>query len=310
MTANQGRQSGSPPFTLRQLQFFVAVADAGSISGAAGRLFVSETAVSLAVSQLEKVLGTRLLIRRRAHGVELTAAGDSVLRSARHLLAQASDLHEELSGTGAVRGSVNVGCFPSLGPTLLPLLMHDFLAAYPEASMSFHDGPMEQMEQHTLVGSLDLMISYDVSLSAGFHKVVLSSHRPGVLISANHWAAQQEGPVSVLDLAAEPFIALETPLSVEHRNLVFQAAGTAPWIRYSSENFETVRSLVGRGFGWTMLLQRPHTNVTHEGTHVVQRELAYPAVDPVSVVLAWSKAVPLSRAATAFVEFASSQSMG
>lgn len=308
IVAGQGTVGRSgPPFTLRQLQIFVAVADAGSISGAASMLFVSQTAVSLAVGQLEKALGVSLLVRRRALGVQVTATGESVLRSARTMLAQAGDLHEEFSGSGALRGSVSVGCFPSLGPSFLPILMHGFLAAYPNASVSFRDGPADEMEEKTLSGVLDLMITYDVSLSADFHKVVLKTHKPGVLVSADHWAAQQEEPISVLDLAKEPFIALDTPLSAEHSAMMFQAAGIAPWIRYRSQNFETVRSLVGRGFGWTMLLQRPLTDVTHEGTTVVQVELVYPVVDPVPVVLAWSKAFPMSRTAAAFAEYVTRQ---
>ena len=83
------RAEGVPAFTMNQLAAFVAVAEAGTLSGAAERLHVSASALSAAVTELERALQTQLLHRRKAKGVTLTPAGELVLPRARHLLYQA-----------------------------------------------------------------------------------------------------------------------------------------------------------------------------------------------------------------------------
>ncbi|MDN5874647.1 MAG: LysR family transcriptional regulator, partial [Sinobacteraceae bacterium] len=62
-------------FTLKQLRYFLAVAEHGSVTAAAEALYVSQPGVSAAVTQLEQFLDVQLLVRRKARGVELTPAG-------------------------------------------------------------------------------------------------------------------------------------------------------------------------------------------------------------------------------------------
>lgn len=300
----------APPFTLRQLQIFVAVAEAGSISTAARKLYVSQTAVSMAVSELERALDAKLMIRRRAHGVQLTPTGESIILLARALLAQADELYGEATGPGTVRGTVSVGCFPSLGPTLMPSLIHDFLTSYPEANISFSEDQAERLEQGVLSGSLDMMITYDIGLRSNLEKITLRSHQLGVLLAEEHRMARGTEPLDVSALGSEPFVMLDSPLSVQHAESIFHAAGISPEIRYRSQNFETVRSLVGRGFGWSLVLQRPATGLTHEGRRVVVREVGNPRPEPVPVVIAWAKTVPLSRTARTFIESSRSRHPG
>ncbi|GGJ60308.1 helix-turn-helix domain-containing protein [Streptomyces brasiliensis] len=80
-----------PSFSLRQLHVFVAIAETGAISRAAERLLVSQSSVSLALTELERTLRTTLCVRRRAHGVQLTPAGEAVLTHARLLLRRRSN---------------------------------------------------------------------------------------------------------------------------------------------------------------------------------------------------------------------------
>lgn len=298
---------GAPPFTLRQLQIFLAVADAGSISAAAGRLWISQTAVSLAVTQLERTLGARLMVRRRAQGIQLTPTGRSVAPLCRAILAQAQSLYEEASGDGVVRGAVSVGCFSSLGPSLMPSLLQAFLSAHPEARLHFREDQLDRLAPDVVAGTLDLMLTYDIGVPPELERVPLASCRAGVMLPEDHWAAREPGPVDLRELAAEPFVSLDLPLAVQHVDSVFRAAGIGPQIRYRSQNFETVRSFVGRGLGWAITLQQPETDLTHEGLRVVVREVGFPALAPVRVVAAWSGAAPLSRAAQAFLDLARSR---
>src|SRR4051794_29305066 len=99
--------------TLRQLEYFVAVAEHGSIAAAAGALPISESAVSVAISELESIVGVRLLHRVRARGVTLTAAGIALLPEARSLVARARELERTAADAG---GAVAGGMQGALGP--------------------------------------------------------------------------------------------------------------------------------------------------------------------------------------------------
>ena len=86
--------------SFRRLAHFVAVVEAGTISGAADRLFMSQSAVAGSVTELERALEADLLIRRRGRGVSLTPTGAEVLSRARSLLAGAAELNDLAHGQG------------------------------------------------------------------------------------------------------------------------------------------------------------------------------------------------------------------
>lgn len=87
--------------SLRQLSYFVAAAEAGTMTGAGAALHVSQSAVSLGLAELERQLGVRLVLRRRAHGLTLTAAGRELIGPARALLRLAEELRAGGGSSGA-----------------------------------------------------------------------------------------------------------------------------------------------------------------------------------------------------------------
>jgi DNA-binding transcriptional LysR family regulator len=100
-------------YTLRQLQYFVAVSQAGTLNEAASRCHVSPPALSLAISELERNLGVKLLVRRRSKGTRLTPGGSLILKLAESLLAQARDLQENADAeSGGCRGRQSSGRLP------------------------------------------------------------------------------------------------------------------------------------------------------------------------------------------------------
>jgi DNA-binding transcriptional LysR family regulator len=119
-------------FTLRQLEYLVAVGEAGTIAEAAHRLNVSSPSISAAISQLEAEFGVQLFVRKPAHGLSLSAAGRLFLNEAKLLLRQghnlynvAHELQHELSGT------LSVGCMVTLAPVMAPELCKSFMDAHP-----------------------------------------------------------------------------------------------------------------------------------------------------------------------------------
>ncbi|WP_019808700.1 LysR family transcriptional regulator [Saccharomonospora halophila] len=297
-----------PAFTMRQLSAFVAVAETGTISGAAERLFISQSAVSMAITELEKALRAQLCVRRRAHGVQLTPTGEAALARARAILHQSAELESELGGVrGELTGPISLGCYPTVGPTVLPMLLSEFTTRHPGVSVEFHERTLDQLQRGLERGELDTVIAYDLDLPERWRTAVLTERRPTVLLPGAHPLAHSDEPLDLTALAAESMVLLDTSPSSNHAMRMCGRAGFTPRISYRTSNFETVRALVGRGLGWTLMLQRPRTAITYEGMEVVSREVATPALDPVALVIAWQQDAMLSRVAREFIRFAAAR---
>jgi DNA-binding transcriptional LysR family regulator len=290
-----------PKFTLRQLEYFIAVAEAGTISEAAIRLHVSQPGLSQALSDLERVLDVQLTVRRKAHGVTLTATGAQVLRHARDLMSRAEDLESIAAGGDVLSGSLQLGCYVTLAPTALPPLLQGFTDLHPGVDITFVEDTQDLLQQRLLRREIDLAILYDMELEPEMTHAVIDSVRPHILLPAKHPLAR-EPHVSLADLAGEPQVLLDAPPSSHNTLAIFHRFDLAPDVRYRPRTFELTRALVGRGLGYALLVQRPANDRTYEGTRVVIKEIAED-VDDARVVIAWPKAVQLNRRAAAFVEF-------
>lgn len=294
-----------PSYSLRQLQYFVTVADAGTIRAAAARLHVAESAISVALTDLERTLRVQLMVRRRAHGIMLTPSGRTTLRLAKVLLHQAHELEAEASGSGAaLTGPLAIGCYPMLGPTILPRLLAGFSVLHPGVAIDFHEDTQDSLHRRLTDGELDLAIMYDLDLPPALPRAELDRRTPYVLLSAGH--AKAGAALDLGDLEEEPMVLLEAPPSSTHALRLCAQAGIRPDIRYRTGHYETARALVGRGLGWTILVTRPHTSTTYEGLPLAVTPVTDPEPDPVRVVLTWLNDTGLSRRAREFIRYASS----
>ncbi|MFC6256866.1 LysR substrate-binding domain-containing protein [Kocuria oceani] len=292
-------------YTLRQLLCFVAVAEHGSITAAAEQLRVSPSAVSGAVDELERVLRTQLTVRRRAHGVTLTTSGHDVLRRARSLLDEAEDLESRARDTGDdLRGPFMVGSYHTLAPTVLAELLAAYTERHPGVDLDFVSGSQADLVDRLAGGELDLAVVYDVALPPTIQVHRLYQAAPQVVLPADHRLAQDEDQPLPLDLlASEPFILLDLPPSRENTMTLFDHAGITPQVRFRTTDYELTRSLVGRGLGYSILVQHPSSSLTWGGRPLTTRPLE-PRPHPVGVCLAWDSNVRPSRRAEAMVDLA------
>ncbi|EMY33030.1 transcriptional regulator [Arthrobacter crystallopoietes BAB-32] len=290
---------------MRQLAYFTAVAEAGSISAAAARLHVSQTAVAAAVTELEKIFRTQLTVRRKAHGVSLTPAGSYLQARAAELLRAAEEL-ELRAGSGGreLAGPLVIGCYQTVAPTILPVLLEGFTVNHPKVSLDFVEGAQDVIQGRLLAGDMDLAIVYDMDLQPGLGSVLLYEVPAYVLLPASHRLAEQ-AEVSLVELAGDPMILLDAPPSSHHTLTLFEQAGVHPVIRYRTRDFELTRSLVGRGVGYSVLVQRPAVDRSYEGRAVVAKAIT-PAVKPVAVKMIWPEAIRLTDRAEAMVAYAAS----
>lgn len=290
-------------YTLRQLECFVAVGDHGSISAAAQALLLSPSAVTGALNELERIFGTQLTIRRKAHGVTLTPSGRYVISQARSLLSAATDLQSLAGSSGTeLRGRLVIGCYSSLAPTLLTELLAEFGAEHPGVDVDFHAGTQQEIHRMLLSGELDVAVAYDLAVPAGLAKRKLTELVPAVVLAADHPLAGRDH-LALAELVAEPMILLDVNPSSENTQMMFSAAGLEPWIRFRPTDFEVTRSMVARGMGYAILVQRPAGDMSYEGRPLRVLPI-HPAIRRVSVSMVWPESTRLSGAAEAMLALA------
>ncbi|HXO55896.1 MAG TPA: LysR family transcriptional regulator, partial [Mycobacterium sp.] len=133
--------------SLRQLEYFVAVAEQGTMAAAGEHCRISQSAISLAVSQLERVLGVQLFLRQRSKGLTLTNAGRLVLTDARRLLQQTDELQDRARSLGQeLSGRLVTGCYATLTPYLLPIIFQAFRKAEPGIEIEFVEGSVAELQ--------------------------------------------------------------------------------------------------------------------------------------------------------------------
>ena len=200
-------------FTLKQLAYFVATGEAGSILRAAENIHVSQPSISNAIAHLEDVFQVQLFIRHHAQGMSLTTAGQQLLEKAQALLRDADELHS-FAGKLADRvfGSINVGCFTPLAPIVTPELCHGFMQSHTGVEINVREGNQAELLSRLKKGSIDLALTYNLQLEQDIDFVELVELQPYVLLAADHPNAGADR-LSLGELADERYILLDLPLS-------------------------------------------------------------------------------------------------
>ncbi|MGH3251428.1 MAG: LysR family transcriptional regulator [Trebonia sp.] len=274
--------------SLRQLAHFVAVAEEGTISAAAERLFMSSSALSASITELERALGTDLLVRRRAQGVSLTPMGRLVLDRARDLLAAGAELTYRVRGDGTeLVGPLVVGCFATLAPAVLPKLLAEFEELHPRVTMDFVEGPQDQLREALLAGEIDAAVLYDMGPLEELDRIVLYIARGYVVLGESHPLAGRE-TVTLEELADEPLILYDQPPSTDYAMACFRARGLVPNVRHRTHSYELTRSIVARGRSYAILIQRPPNKLSYEGLPILEKEVD-PPLPTCPVILAWPR---------------------
>ena len=248
-TCNSGQEERYVRFDLRDLELFVAVADAGSIARAADRSHTVASAVSKRISDLEENFGTALLVRG-AKGVELTAAGHALLVRARVLLHQARQLDDEMRrhASGA-RGYVRVFANISAIVEFLPGALASFAASHPDVHVHLEEHVSSVIAAAVADNSADFGIVSELPVIAGLATVPFRNDELVMVLQPEHALAKRES-ISFAEIAALPFIGLHAGSSLHH--LLTRAsveAGTALNWRMHVTSFDAACAMVAAGLG-------------------------------------------------------------
>ncbi|MCQ2238753.1 MAG: LysR family transcriptional regulator [Bacteroidaceae bacterium] len=143
---------------IRQLKYFVGIAETGRFSDASKELFISQSAVSQQIKLLEEELGTQLFIRYK-HGVTLTESGQELLPYAKQVLKSVSDCYDRIADLkGLLCGELNVGLTYTLEPYLRATMLR-FMKAYPKVQLNAHYKNLSELLKKLRLGEIDIMLS-------------------------------------------------------------------------------------------------------------------------------------------------------
>ncbi|HLS80191.1 MAG TPA: LysR family transcriptional regulator [Steroidobacter sp.] len=236
-------------FDLRDLELFVAVADAGSIARAAERSHTVASAVSKRISDLEAGFGAALLVRG-AKGVELTAAGHALLKRARVLLHQAAQLDEEMRRHACgVQGYVRVFANISAIVEFLPGALASFAAQHPDVHVHLEEHVSSDTAAAVANNSADFGIVSELPVIDGLSTTPFRKDDLVLVMQPGHPLASRD-PIPFAETAGQPLIGLHANSSL-HR-LMTRAAADANvalnW-RMHMTSFDAVCAMVAAGLG-------------------------------------------------------------
>lgn len=283
---------GAHPFTVRQLQYAVAVAAERGFRAAAERCLVSQPSLSAQVAELESALGVRLFERER-RGVLLTPAGEVLIARARQVLFAMEDLRRQAAElVDPLKGRLRLGVIPTLAPYALPDLDPALRAAFPDLDLVWREDKTESVVAALGAGELDAaLVALEAELGDVEHEVV--GVDPFVFAAPpDHPLARSRRPLRVSELDGADVLLLEDGHCFRNQALALCASAGARELGFRATSLATLSQMVAGGAGVT-LLPRLAIAVETRGRNLAIRELAKP-VPQRTIVLIWRRGSALA----------------
>jgi DNA-binding transcriptional LysR family regulator len=240
---------------LRHLRYFLAVADAGSMTEGARRLNLAQSPLSQQIRQLEQRLGVTLFERGRGRAAQLTQAGQVLYGRAQQIMATLEEASQEVRETATGRsGRLRFGAVPSLAPHLTEPLQA-FGRRFPQASVTFREAGAERLVAELLGGEVDTVLVRLPIPPADVEVRVLWEEEFLLAVPPEHDLAGRDH-VRLAEIAHERFVAFDRRSTWYLFQLIETACereGFRPRVVCEGPSFATVGRLVGSGYGVSVL---------------------------------------------------------
>ena len=257
---------------LRQLAYFVRVAELGSFTRAAMALDVAQPALSRQVRLLEVELRQNLLARN-GRGAVPTEAGQLLLEHARGILHQVERAREDLSRLrGGLAGRVTLGLPPSVARVLAVPLLHALREQLPQARLAITEALTASMQEQLASGRLDIAVLYNAQPTPGLELAPLASEQLLLVRRAADFAGPASPSVRLRELSGLPLVIPSRPNAIRmHVEAQLAAAGCQPDVALEIDGVAAILDLVEGGAGCAILSRHALTGVARPDAFRVQR---------------------------------------
>lgn len=241
---------------LKQLEYFVRVAELGSFTRAAVALNVAQPALSRQIRLLEVEM-RQTLLKRNGRGATPTEAGHLLLEHGRGILHQVERAQEELArARSGLSGKVALGLPPSVARVLTVPLTRAFREKMPDAQLSISEGLTAAMQESLLNGRLDIALLYNPKTTTGLEITHLVQEELW-LVQARPSALQEDPPppaIPLKEVAKLPLVIPSRPNAIRmHVESEMAGIGSRPQIALEIDGVTSILELVADGAGYAIL---------------------------------------------------------
>lgn len=248
---------------LRQLHYFIKVAQKQHVTQASEELHVAQSAVSRQIHQLEQELGVSLFVQK-GRNLQLTPVGKLFLDRVENIFTDLERAVREVREfLDPELGEVRIGFPHSMGISLLPTVVAQFRKAHPGVKFRLRQGTYSSLLRDVISGEIDLSF---VSPFPEAHDQVtgelLLTEELYAVVPVNHPLAERE-EIRLDELSGDPFVMFSDAYSL--RSIVLDAcrtAGFVPQIGFEGEETDTIRGLVAAGLGVGLLPEMALTEIS------------------------------------------------
>jgi LysR family transcriptional regulator, transcriptional activator of the cysJI operon len=240
--------------TLRHFHIFITVCDTMNMTEAAGRLFISQSAISQAINELEKYYDVRLF-DRFSKKLYLTEAGNKLLSYARHMIRMNIEIEKDMK-TLRQNGSIHLGASVTVGATLLPSLAAIYKKIYPNINIEVFEDNTVQIEKRILNDTTDIGLVEGEIVSPDIVSIPFADDELVLICGTDHRFLSLP-TVQPSELEKEDFIIREigsgTRKTFENIMAVHDLSWHASWI---CNNADTIKAAVIAGLGISVISKR------------------------------------------------------
>jgi DNA-binding transcriptional LysR family regulator len=277
--------------SLKSMMYFTSALRHQSIANAAAELNIAASAVSSAIDQIEADIGLKLVNRQRSRGIVANASGqvlaqkfERLLEDYRVILEEGTELKEALNGT------LRIGYYAPVAPAFLPSILSSFIPKDSDVELHLEECDNDSAQAGLMNGKFDAIlfvsenvqptIDFDVLVKAPAYCLMPKSHR---------LSAQSE--VSIAQIATEPLVILNRPIAKGYYQGLFDKHASEISIAAYANSTEMVRSLVGAGFGCSVLNMKPQTAKSYGGDDLIALPISDP-IPPLNLSIGYDKIRP------------------
>lgn len=288
-------------FTLRQLQYFMAVAQHGTVSGAAQNLSISQSAVTEAIRDLELDLGVTLFDRHR-RGLNITHEGHKFHRHAARILSGVQDARRSFVDVASVPPSpLHLGVTSLVAGYVLSELLARYRRAYPAVQVTAIEDNRDYLEHLLVGGELDVavMVISDLQDRHALQAEIFETSSYRLWLPLGHHLAAAD-VIEIEDIVREPLIMLTVDETEENTGKLLSALGAKPSVAFRTRSVEAVRSLVATGAGVAVLPDLVYRPWSLEGDRIESRIISG-TLPVVQVGMVWRRGSGLPQSARDFI---------